>query len=337
MRRLRLCLCGSGGGHVRQLLELKSVWESRDYLFVTENLILGQSISKIHRTRFVRHVALGQAKLGAPFVMLWCALENMLESAKIVFQERPDVIITTGAGSMFFMTLWARIAGARVVVLDSFARFSGPSVFARIAGPLADVRISQSKEAGRKWGNAVAFDPLRRLDKAIPEKELILFATVGATLPFDRLIRMVEDAKHRNLIPEFVIAQIGSGGRSPVGFERVEEVIQFDEVKDILRRANIVVCHGGTGSLITALTEGCRVIAVPRLFEREEHYDNHQFEITSALAERRLISVAETQEEFDLALVKARAAEPVCMTTDPSELSNYLINLLEEWFPTIER
>ena len=329
---LKLCLCGSGGGHVRQLLDLKPVWEHEDHVFVTEDLALGRSIAAEHPTRFVDHVALGQARLGAPARMVWAGIRNFVQSVRIVLDERPDVVITTGAGSMFFVALAARVLGARVVAIDSFARFKGPSAFARIAGPIAHVRIAQSAPSGAKWGNARVFDPLRVLDRPRPAKEPLLFATVGATLGFDRLVRMVERAKADGLIPEHVVLQVGEDSRVPVSaVEEVRETIPFGEVQDILKRADIVVSHGGTGSLITALREGCRVIAVPRLFALGEHYDDHQLEITSAFAERGLLTVAQSEEGFAEALAAARVAEPVCVTTDPQALIAHLRTLLAGW------
>lgn len=326
-----MLLCGSGGGHVRQLLDLKSVWEDEDYVFVTEDLILGRSIAEQHPTRFVDHVALGQARLGAPFKMARGGLRNLIQSARIAFSERPDIVITTGAGSMAFVALWARLLGARIVLIDSFARFKGPSVFARVMGPLAHVRIAQSAESARKWGGVATFDPLRIIDRARPAKQPLVFATVGATLPFDRLVRDVEQAKAAGLLPEHVIVQTGLGGHRPAGVEEVRETIPFAEVQDILSRADIVVCHGGTGSLITALREGCRVIAVPRLFELGEHYDDHQLEITAAFAERGLLTVVRPGTSFAEALAAARALEPTCVTTDPSALAGHLRTLIAGW------
>lgn len=324
---MRICLAGSGGGHVRQLLDLEPLWRDTDYFFVTEPLALGESIAAQHRTHFVPHVALGQARLGAPFRMLGCALRNMVESARIVRRERPDVVITTGAGSVFFTVLWARLAGAKVILIDSFARFHDRSAFARIANPLAHLRIAQSEAVARRWPGAVLFDPFRRIEPPVRAKQSLLFATVGATLPFDRLIELVAGAKAAGDIPERVIAQTGVGGVHPDSLEDTPETIPYDDVKTILRDADLVVCHGGTGSLITALREGCRVIAVPRRYGRGEHYDDHQFEITKAFAERGLIGIAETPEEFAVALREARARTPVAATTDPSALIGYL----REW------
>ena len=284
----RIALVGSGGGHVRQLLDMEPLWRDRDYFFVTEDTALGHSIAAQHKAFFVSHVALGQARLGAPFKMAAAAVRNMIESFGVVRRQRPDVVITTGAGSCFFVVLWARLFGARIILVDSFARFRGPSAFARIAGPLAHVRIAQSDEAARNWGGALAFDPFRLLGKPRPPKKPLLFATVGATLPFDAL-------------------------------------------KEVVRDADIVVCHGGTGSLITALREGCRIIAVPRRFDRGEHYDDHQSEIVQAFVERGLIATADTPEEMTRALAQVRAIEPQCATTDPSALIDHIGTLLAQW------
>lgn len=320
----RLCLAASGGGHVRQILDLEPLWRDFPHFFVTEDTALGRSIAEKHPGAFVSHVALGQARLGAPFRMLWAAARNCVESLKIVWKHRPDIVITTGAGSMFFTILWARLSGARIILVDSFARFDRPSAFARIAGPLAHLRIAQAEESGRHWPGSIVFDPFRILGAARAEKKPLLFATVGATLRFDRLVNLVAHARRNGLLDGYeVVVQTGEGAE-PLPDIECHHTLPFDRMKEILHDADIVVCHGGTGSLITALREGCRVIAVPRKFVLGEHYDDHQSEITGAFAGRGLLEVANTDEEFAAALAAVKGREPVCATTDPGALIDYL-------------
>lgn len=319
----RLCLAASGGGHIRQLLDLEPVWRNHNIFFVTEDTALGQSIAEKHPAYFVSHVALGQARLGAPIKMLFAGIRNCLQSARIIWRERPDVVITTGAGSMFFTVLWARLLGARIILVDSFARFKRPSAFAKIAGPFAHVRISQAPEAAANWPGARLFDPFRILDAERPAKERLLFATVGATLPFDRLVKLVAKAKTDGLIDEHVIIQTGKDGAQIAGLE-THETLPFDAIKQLLQRADIVVCHGGTGSLITALQAGCRVIGIPRSFALGEHYDDHQVEICQAFADRGLIAVVGDDEDLGPALDVARSMVPRQATTDPKALIEFL-------------
>lgn len=326
-RRLKICLAASGGGHVRQLLDLEPVWSAHDYFFVTEDTALGASLADRHRTYFVPHVAVGQARLGAPVKMVTGAVRSIFRSARIISRERPDVVISTGAGAVFFAVAWARLFGARTVVIESFARFDKPSIFSRVAAPWAHHLVVQSKALASFYPQAKVFDPLRLLDGEAPPKKPLLFATVGATLPFNRLVDTVAELKARGEIPEDVIIQTGIGGHAPAGVETVE-TLSFERIQELLRDASIVICHGGTGSLITALREGCGVIAMPRLMEKGEHYDNHQEEITSAFAARGLIAVANTPDELSAALKAVRAKTPVLATTDPTELITYLDGVL---------
>jgi UDP-N-acetylglucosamine transferase subunit ALG13 len=117
----------------------------------------------------------------------------------------------------------------------------------------------------------------------------------------------------------------------PVEGIEMHRTLPFDEVRALLRRANIVVCHGGTGSIITALREGCRVIVVPRRFERGEHYDDHQAEISDTFAQRGLTLSADTDAEFADALAMARQRVPVRATTDPGALIAHLRELVARW------
>jgi len=331
-RRLRICLAASGGGHVRQLLDMRPAWSAHDHFFVTEDTALGQSLAREHRTHFVPHFAWGQVKLGTPFRMIARAFKSFFGSLKMMLRERPDVVISTGAGAVIFPVLWGRLLGAHVVVIESFARFEGPSLFGRIAAPLAHDVVVQSAKLKDHYPHAQLFDPFRRLDGEAPPKKDLLFATVGATLPFDRLVDAVASVKADGGLPEDIIVQTGVGGRAPSGLN-VSETLPFDEVQAILRDARFVVCHGGTGSLITALREGCHVIAMPRLSKLGEHYDDHQAEITEAFAARGLVQVANTAEELGQAIENARSRTPVLATTDPQNLIRYLGELFGKITP----
>jgi UDP-N-acetylglucosamine--N-acetylmuramyl-(pentapeptide) pyrophosphoryl-undecaprenol N-acetylglucosamine transferase len=329
---LRICLAGSGGGHLRQLLDLEPVWSRFDHFFVTEDSAIGRDLAESHRVYFVPHYAVGQARLGRPDKLLRGGVSNWAQSVAIVRRERPDIVITTGAAAVFGVAAVAKLVGAKLILIESFARFDGPSKFARIVRRLANETIVQSLPLKERWPEAHLFDPLRGLDEPRGAKEPLLLATVGATLPFDRLSAAIIDLKRRGAIDEQVVLQTGldsqCAAKPDVPGLRQVATIEFAEMKTLLNRADIVVCHGGTGSLVTALREGCRVIAMPRSFARGEHYDDHQFEITTAFAQRALIEVARTVEELPEAIARAKAKEPVRATTDHTALIAWLNSYL---------
>lgn len=321
-----IILAASGGGHARQLLDLEPFWKKHNFSFVTEKTALGKSIASEYPTEFVAHFAAGQLKLKKPLQFFKGLARNIAQSWRIIARKRPDIVLTTGAGSMVFIILFARLRGAKIVLVDSFARFESPSLFARIGGPLAHLRVSQSARSAKTWKGAVTFDPLQIETAIRPPKKARLFATVGATLPFPRLTEYVLNAKRDGLIGEQVLLQIGDSPVEPVTQDGVVCVrdLPFEKVYKTLAESDLVVCHGGTGSLITALQHQCRVIAIPRLHDQGEHYDDHQLEITEAFAARGLIQVARTEAEFRAALSRARKMEPKKVRTDYSALTAYL-------------
>lgn len=303
------------------------------YFFVTEESALGESIARDHPARFVAHYSFGQLRLGKPLKMLGAMLRNLAQSVAIIAREKPDVILTTGAGAVFWVALLGRMTGARLIMVESFARFDAPSKFGRMVKPFATDLVVQSATLKARWPHALAFDPFRRLDGPWPAKQPLLLATVGATLPFDRMIGGVVGLVRSGAITEEVILQTGIGSTVGADVDGVRAVpsLGFDEMKAILRDADIVVTHGGTGSLITALREGCRVVAMPRQFAKGEHYDDHQFEITTAFADRGLIEVAVEDDELGPAIERARRKDPPMATTDPSALKAWLEKRLGDY------
>jgi len=327
--RLRICLAASGGGHLRQLLDLQPFWESHDVHFVTEDTPLAHSIAGSHRVHIVPHFAFGQLRR-SPAAFARGAAGNLAASLRAIRNERPQLILSTGAGSAYFAVLFAKRLGARFVLIDSFARFGAPSLFARMTRRMADVVIVQSRQLAHAWPEAEVFDPFVDLGPAAVEKEDLAVVTVGTVLPFDRLVSAVAslDPPHR---PARIVAQVGKGGLRPDGME-VRESLGFEEMLALLERANLVFCHGGTGSLITALRAGCRVVAMPRRAALGEHYDDHQREIVAAFAERGLIEVADEASDLETALDRALAKAPRRATTDYSALVERLRTLAALWF-----
>src|SRR3546814_14623353 len=90
-RRPRICLAASGGGHVRQILDLKPFWQEHDHYLVTEPTALGNSLATEYPTRFVDHFAFGQARIASRATLAASGLRNFWASLRHTLRERPDV------------------------------------------------------------------------------------------------------------------------------------------------------------------------------------------------------------------------------------------------------
>ena len=296
---------------------------------MTEGTSLSTSLQADYPIHYLPHFAFGQARMSKPIKMVGAGIANFFASARIIIKERPTLVITTGAGSVFFCALFSRLLGARIIVIETFARFDRPSIFAKLAMPFAYRRVVQSAKLADVWPNARVFEPFKVLQTRSVTKEPLLFATVGATLPFPRLFTLISAAKGKGAIPERIVAQTGEPVDLGPDIE-VHATLPNDVMRDFLKRADIVVCHGGTGSIVTAMREGCHVIAIPRRSELFEHYDDHQLEIVRALEARGLIQSADTVDELVSAIATARTKPRVFATTDTQELNAFLTQVLCE-------
>jgi UDP-N-acetylglucosamine transferase subunit ALG13 len=153
--------------------------------------------------------------------------------------------------------------------------------------------------------------------------------TVGTVMPFDRMVRGVEDLIKQGRIQGTVAAQIG---QSKVKFESMDifESCPFEELNARMQNADVVICHGGSGSILGALKAGAHVVAMARLQEFGEHYDDHQKDITKAFAQMDLISVAADEHDLERAICEARSRKRRIVHIDPTQFLSAIDLFLEE-------
>ncbi len=124
----------------------------------------------------------------------------------------------------------------------------------------------------------------------------MIFVTVGAQMPFDRLIRAV-DAWALARDRDDVFAQIGESEFQP---DRLKWAHLLDPT-DFKRRyeaSKAIVAHAGTGSIITALQLGKPIVIMPRHASLMETRNDHQ--IATAKHFQRYPGVAVAWDEGEL-------------------------------------
>lgn len=110
----------------------------------------------------------------------------------------------------------------------------------------------------------------------------MIFVTVGTHgQPFERMLKEVERLPN----PDEVVLQYGVGV-PPRAIRRAVAFMSFGEMEEHFQAADVVVTHAGVGSILCARRAGRRPIVVPRYRDLGEHVDDHQVELTRALAER---------------------------------------------------
>ena len=123
----------------------------------------------------------------------------------------------------------------------------------------------------------------------------MIFVTVGSRYyPFDRLFKKLDELVESGIIKEPVFAQIGLSNYEPRHYE-FARYVSPEEFDEKIKEANIVVCHGASGSIVKALKAKKIVIGVSRLRKYKEHINDHQVQCNEAFAEGNHIVMADPE------------------------------------------
>lgn len=138
----------------------------------------------------------------------------------------------------------------------------------------------------------------------------MIFVTVGTQdQNFSRLLIEVERLIRIGVICDPVIAQSGQTAFESDLMEVVAS-IPIETFQNYLEQSQLVITHGGVGTILSALQLGKKTIAVPRQESYGEHENNHQREIVEHFDQLGYIIGCNEVDQLQSALTKAQAFEP---------------------------
>lgn len=153
---------------------------------------------------------------------------------------------------------------------------------------------------------------------------LILLGTQDNS--FHRLLEEVQALIDKKVITEKIIVQAGRTKYESKDME-IHSLMPEEELKEIMKKADLVITHGGVGSIVMALKMEKKVIAVPRLSEFGEHINNHQIQIIETFNSQEFLIGITDLKELGNALEKAKEFKPKKFKSE----TEHMINLIEEF------
>ena len=136
---------------------------------------------------------------------------------------------------------------------------------------------------------------------------LVLLGTQNNS--FHRLLEEIEKNIKDGTIKEEVVVQAGY-----TKFEsdrmKIIDLMSKEQLEKFQDEADLIITHGGVGSIISSIEKGKKVIAVPRIHEYGEHVNNHQKEIVKDFNDKGYIIGIEKVEELKQAIEKIKEFEP---------------------------
>lgn len=136
---------------------------------------------------------------------------------------------------------------------------------------------------------------------------LVLLGTQNNS--FHRLLEEIQKNIEDGTIKEEVIVQKGYTKFESRNME-IYNQLPASELYELIEKAEVVITHGGVGSIIDSIKRKKKVIAIPRLKEYNEHVNNHQLDIISSFNKMGYILGIDDVKDLKGALARIREFEP---------------------------
>ena len=140
---------------------------------------------------------------------------------------------------------------------------------------------------------------------------------------FYRLLEAVDNLK----TDEEIIVQAGGSSDYKSDKMKIFDFISYDKMGKYIDEADLIITHGGTGSIIMPLQKGKKVIAAPRLEKYGEHINDHQKEIVNVFSDEKHILAFNDGDDLQKIYEKSKKFKPIPYK---SNTKNFIKKLEEE-------
>ena len=126
---------------------------------------------------------------------------------------------------------------------------------------------------------------------------------------FSRLLEAIQKEIDNHNIKDKVIVQAGHTKFKSDDME-IFDLVPMDKLNDYIDKCDLLITHGGVGSIVDALKKGKKVIAAPRLKKYNEHTNDHQLQIINSYYKQGYILKLTDFDKLNEILKKAKTFKP---------------------------
>ena len=158
----------------------------------------------------------------------------------------------------------------------------------------------------------------------------MIFVTLGTQdKPFNRLLEAVQKQIDNKKIKGKVIVQAGCTKFESKDME-IFDLIPMEDFEKNISECDILITHGGVGSIVDALKRNKVVIAAARLEKYGEHVNDHQLQIIKNFSEAGYIIALNDFNKLDEALKQAKKFKPNKYKSNTENMIKLVEKLINE-------
>ena len=155
----------------------------------------------------------------------------------------------------------------------------------------------------------------------------MILVTLGTQdKPFIRLLNKLEEEVKNGNITDEVIVQAGNT-KFTSKYMKVFDMIPVGEFSDLIKKCDLLITHGGVGSIITGLKNNKKVIGIARLKKYGEHTNDHQLQILENFDANGYIIHLKNLDELCQTIDKAKKFKPKKYKSN----TNNMLKLIEDY------
>ena len=145
---MKICIVSSAGGHLVQCLKILPILKKYELFVVTFEKTPLKILLKGLKTYLIENPKRNPIK----FILFAPKFLNIL------INEKPDVVITTGAGIAVPFCLFAKLFfNSKIIFIESFSRIYKPSSTGKILYNFADLFFVQWPKLRKKYGEKAVY------------------------------------------------------------------------------------------------------------------------------------------------------------------------------------
>ena len=138
----------------------------------------------------------------------------------------------------------------------------------------------------------------------------MILVTLGTQdKPFERLLKALDKQIKKGTIKDKVVVQAGFTKYESENME-IYDLLPIKKLEKLTGEADLIITHGGVGSILTAIRKRKKVIAIPRLSKYKEHTNDHQKQIVEEFVSKGYILTCKNLNKIDETIEEAKRFTP---------------------------
>ena len=143
---MKICLAFSPGGHFTEMRKIMDAFKGHEIIYTTIKAKYTEDLTNVY---YIKDTAASNIIL-----LILNIIIVSIQSLKIIFKEKPKVIISTGADVTIPICYLGKLSGKKILFIESICRVNDLSPTGKIVYPIADLFLVQWERLTKKYTKA---------------------------------------------------------------------------------------------------------------------------------------------------------------------------------------